>query len=71
MRVSMMTIASQFCGGGFTSHDTLAFYLDKLRIPNSSLKEEQITTMKGAYSGLKVFVCMPCVYGKSLPCHLP
>ena len=67
----MMTTVSQFSGGGFTSHDTPAFFLDKLRIPNSSLKEEQIATMKGAYSGLNVFVCAPCVYGKSLPCHLP
>ena len=69
--VSMMTTASQFCGGDFASHDTLAFYLDNLGIPNSSLKEEQIATMKGAYSGLNIFVCTPCVYGKSLPCHLP
>ena len=70
MRVSMTTTASQFCGGGFASLDTLAFSLDKLGIPNSSLKEEQIATMKGVYSGLNVFECMPCVYGKSLPCHL-
>ena len=54
----MMTTASQFCGGGFTSHDDLAFSLDKLGLPNSSLKEEQISTMKGAYSGLNVYVPM-------------
>ena len=53
----MMTTASQFCGGGFASHDDLAFSLDKLGLPNSSLKEEQISTMKGAYSGLNVYVC--------------
>ena len=47
MRVSMMTTASQFCGGGITLHDALTFSLDKFGLTNLSPKEEQISAMKG------------------------
>ena len=51
-----MAVASEFFCGSFNA---VAFSLDKLGHPNLSLKEEQISAMKAAYSELDVFVCLP------------
>ena len=46
--------------------DAVTFSLLKLGLSGVSLKEEQLSSIKAAYEGKDVFVCLPTGYGKSL-----
>lgn len=46
--------------------DAVTFSLSQLGLPGVTLKEEQLSSIKAAYDGRDVFVCLPTGYGKSL-----
>ena len=45
---------------------TLLYALEQLGTPNISLKDEQTCSIRAAFSGKDVFVCLPTGFGKSL-----
>ena len=45
---------------------TLLYALEQLGTPNISLKDEQKCSIRAAFSGKDVFVCLPTGFGKSL-----
>ncbi len=46
--------------------DAIAFSLNKLCMPEVSLKEEQRSAFKAIYEGKDVFVCLPTGYGLNI-----
>ena len=52
------------CEDSFSS--AIAFSLEKLGLPDVTLKAEQRSAIKAIYEGRDVFVCLPTGYGKSL-----